>query len=149
MDEKKPLENPAERLTASFRRRVDIMVFLLVVQFVLGMIVNLFGQAPGEAAGKMKEPLWATLVFLSHGILGILLLIVSIFLFVFAKRVENKKWRSLALQGMVSIVLAAIGGIAVVGLKEGSPAEIASLVMALGFLLSFISYGRLLFSLRR
>ncbi|MDP3941669.1 MAG: hypothetical protein Q8Q49_05165 [bacterium] len=147
MEEKKVQENALEKQAGSLRRRVDVMVVLLILEFILGMVVNLFGEAPSES-GKMQEPTWATLVFLSHGILGILLLIWAIFLFVFVNKTENKKWRSLGMQGMIGIVVSAMGGVAFVGLREGSPADISSLVMALGFLYSFISYGRLLFTLR-
>lgn len=147
MEEKKVQENSLEKQTASLRRRVDVMVFLLILEFILGMVVNLFGQAP-EDSGKMQEPLWATLVFVAHGILGIILLIWAIFLFVSAGKSENKKWKGLAMWGMLSIIISAVGGIAVVGLREGNPAEISSLVMALGFLFSFIIYGKFHFSLR-
>lgn len=148
MEEKKVQQDSLGKQSGSLRRRVDVMVFFLILEYILGMVVNLFGEAPDET-GKMQEPLWATLVFVTHGILGIILLIWAIFLFVSAGKLENKGWKGLAMWGMLSIIISAMGGIAVVGLREGNPAEISSLIMALGFLLSFIFYGRLLFTLRQ
>jgi heme A synthase len=129
--------------------RVKLMILFLSIEFLLGMIVNLFGQAPDEATGQAKEPIWAMMIFFAHGILGLLLLIGAIFILVATTKTNNKKWQNLAVYGLGSIFLSAAGGIGVVTLGENPASEVSSFVMAVGFLLAFISYGWYFFTLTK
>lgn len=113
----------------------------LAIQFILGMLVNLFGEAP-DASGHMREPIWMTLIFILHGLIGIGLVIGAVVIYFRSKKAQDTVWEKVALQGMVAIIVAGLGGLATVALREGTGAELASLVMSLGFIGAFILYGR-------
>lgn len=117
------------------------ILILLVVQFVLGMIINLWGVLPDEETATHKAPIFAQMAFAAHGIIGLMILISSTTILIMGlKSKDNIK--KFSIYGFVSVLIAFIGGIGVVTLKENS-SEIASFVMSIGFLLSLVSYGKL------
>lgn len=113
----------------------------LIVQFILGMIINLFAVAPQDPKFATESPIFK-IVFLLHGLNGVVLPIFALSLLFFAfknGRVDLKRISSL---GFISILVAAGGGIATIILKN-TLSEIASFVMSLGFIFSLVSYGKL------
>jgi len=131
---------------STLQKRVRGILIGLVVQFILGMAVNLFGQPPQEG---MQEPIYSRILFIAHSLLGLLLLIGAIVIFVLAKKTKEEMVAKLSLYGMLSIILAFGGGIAVAALGESNFSELASFVMAIGFILAFIFYGKLFASVKK
>jgi hypothetical protein len=128
------------------QKRVLAIFFLLIIQFVLGMLMNLFAVAPSDPKFA-TEPLLIKLILPAHIIVALLLLVGSIFIFVFSVRDTIAESSKVAGQGLSSVILAIGGGIATVFLK-GIGSEVASLVMAISFLSAFIAYGRFYFLLK-
>lgn len=121
-----------------FRTHSVVMLALLVVQFILGMITNLFVKLPEDG---QPNQVWAAansqFPSASHIILGMLLLIVAIVIIVRAVMSKNRilLWSSIA--GLASIVIAVYAGVVfTTGLSDTY-----SLVMSLGFIASMLAYG--------
>lgn len=128
------------------QKQVLAILLLLIFQFVLGMLMNLFAVAPSDPKFA-AEPLLIKLIFPAHIIVALLLLIGSVFIFVLSIRNQIAESSKVAGQGLSSIIFATAGGLATVFLK-GIGSEIASLVMAISFLSAFIAYGRFYFLLK-
>jgi heme A synthase len=123
------------------RKRVLAMLVFLIMQFILGMSMNLFAVTPDDPKFS-SEPVLIKLIFPSHVIVALLLIIGSIVIFAMSFRDKiAAEQRKMAGQGLATIIFALGGGLATVFLK-GAGSEIASLVMAISFLASFIAYGR-------
>lgn len=129
------------------RLKIIQMEVALALEFVLGMVTNLFGVPPDEVA-EHPEPLFAKIAFGMHGLLGLIILIGALFTFYMTLKQDQGKWKIYGLAGLCSVLIAFGGGIGAVALKENA-GEIASLVMSLGFLMSFVSYGWLLLKLHQ
>lgn len=129
------------------RMRSFGMIIALIVQYLLGMYVNMFAVAPDDPKFK-TESIFPKIVFGLHGLVGLLLLLGSIYVFISGYQSEDEALRKMTLYGFLSILLAFSAGIATVVFKD-TAAEISSYVMSIGFLLSFISYGRLFFFLKQ
>lgn len=117
------------------------MVIALVVEFVLGTLVNSFAVPPDDPK-YVTESLLVKLLFPVHGVLGIVLVVMAIIVLYLAVKSGKEKLKQLSIWGIISIVVAAGAGIATITLKDNA-SEIASFVMALGFLFAFASYGKL------
>jgi hypothetical protein len=108
-------------------------VVMLVLQFILGMIYNLYGTAPTseKSIGLFSSPTIAL-----HVILGILLFLAALAQLV----------RAIGARHAVSIWLSAIGFVSIIGAGfaglgfAGSGAASASLGMSLAFALALICY---------
>ena len=122
------------------------MLLLLIVQFLLGMSMNLFAVSPSDPKFA-AEPILIKLIFPSHIVAALLLLIGAIFILIISARSKINEWIKVAGQGLIAIVLAVGGGLATIFLT-GIGSEIASLIMAISFLWSFIAYGRFYYLLR-
>jgi hypothetical protein len=127
------------------KRTLTILV-LLVAQFILGMLMNLFSAPPGDPKFA-TEPVLIKLIFPSHIIVALLLLAGAIFVLAFSLRNKIVEQIKIAGQGLSSIIFAIGGGLATVFLN-GAAANFASLIMAISFLSAFIAYGRLYYSSR-
>lgn len=118
----------------------------LSLQFVLGMIVNLYGLLP-EDPKFASESIFVKIAFITHGINGLVLPIsalVVVFIAIKTGRQTYKKW---AILGLISILIAAAAGISTITLKDDA-SELASLIMSFGFIASFLSYGKLYISIK-
>lgn len=111
----------------------------LTLEFVLGMILNLFATPPEE--GKL-HPLWMSVLFAVHAVIGVLLLVGATVLFIKSRHSMDEAWKKSAMWGFVSILVAAVSGMVMTPLGESVWEEVASFLMALGFIAAFISYGR-------
>jgi hypothetical protein len=115
-------------------------VAMLILQFILGMIYNLYGTAPTatKSVGLFSSPLLAL-----HVILGFLLVIAA----------AGQLVRAFGTRHMLAIWMSAIGLLGIVGALfsgmafAGDGAEGASLGMALAFAVSLASYVVLVFAL--
>lgn len=125
------------------RTMIKAMFILLIAQYVFGMFINMFGN---DDPSKRTQA--ASMAFASHMIIGLLLVIGAAVTLYFAVKQTEKKIRRNAIGGFFSTLIAFIAGIATLSLKDTS-SEIASFVMALGFLGAFANYVYLWFLLRK
>jgi len=115
-------------------------VVMLIVQFILGVIYNLYGTAPtaSKSIGLFSSPVIAL-----HVILGILLFIAAVGQLIRAIGTRHALaiWMSAA--GLVAILAAGFAGMAF----TGNGAEGASLGMSLAFAVALACYVVLVFAL--
>ena len=131
--------DPAVRL-ARLRRSNFGLLIMLIVQFVLGMIYNLYGTAPTSAksVGLFSSPDLAL-----HVILGILLFLAAVGQLVQAIRARHSLTIWLSAIGLLSILGAGFAGLGF----AGNGASGASLGMSLAFALALACYVILAFTL--
>jgi len=115
-------------------------VVMLIVEFILGAIYNLYGTAPTstKSIGLFSSPDLAL-----HVILGILLVVAAV----------GQLVRAIGVRHRLSIWLSAVGLLAILGAGSaglgftGSGANGASLGMSLAFAVALASYVVLVFAL--
>ena len=115
-------------------------VVMLIIQFILGMIYNLYGTAPTstKSIGLFSSPDLAL-----HVVLGILLVIAAL----------GQLIRVIGVRHRLSIWMSAVGLLAIVGAGfaglgfTGSGAAGASLGMSLAFAVALACYTVLVFAL--
>jgi hypothetical protein len=125
---------------ARLRRSSLGAVVMLIIQFILGMIYNLYGTAPTstKSIGLFSSPDLAL-----HVVLGILLFIAAV----------GQLIQAIGVRHALSIWMSAIGLVAIVGAGfaglgfTGSGANGASLGMALAFAVALACYVVLVFAL--
>jgi hypothetical protein len=115
-------------------------VFMLVVEFILGIIYNLYGTAPTSAKsiGLFSSPDLAL-----HVVLGILLVIATLGQLVRAISVRHALSIWLSAVGLLAVVAAGFAGLGF----TGSGASGASLGMSLAFAVALACYVFLVFAL--
>jgi heme A synthase len=110
-----------------------MLMGLLALQYILGMITNLYVEFP---AGKSNSQEWhfasSQFVVMSHIILGMLLLVASVALWVKAYKSDDKNWKIASGITFGSVVLAAVSGSEFVSLQQ----EIYSFAMSAFFVLA-------------
>lgn len=122
------------------KRLPRIIFSLLMLQFILGMLANLYQKIP---EGMQRYDVYYSVGFIAlHSLVGVALLLFSIVLLVKIRRrhVSSEAMR-LAVGGLISIVIAYVGGILFV--ETGN--DIFSLIMALGFIGALQLYAQLAF----
>ncbi len=116
-------------------RRLGIsMTLLLLAQFVLGMVVNLYVTIPasGNVTGR------AAVVLYAHMVLGAALLVVALVLAGLAVAARRRPWLIASAIGLGAIALAITGGLTFL-LHGGHPGD--SFLMAMGFIIAITSYA--------
>ena len=110
------------------------LVTMLILQFVLGMIYNLYGTAPtsSKSVGMFSSPVLAL-----HVILFFLLVIASVMQLIRAAGTRHGLTVSLSAVGLIGIVAAGFAGIGFIG----NGAAGASLGMSLAFAVSLACYA--------
>ena len=109
------------------------LVAMLILQFILGMIYNLYGTAP---TSKKSVGLFSSPTIALHVILGILLFLAAVAQLI----------RAIGARHSLSIWLSAIGFASIIGAGfaglgfAGSGAASASLGMSLAFALALVCY---------
>jgi hypothetical protein len=131
--------DPTVRLARLRRSNFGILI-MLIVQFVLGMIYNLYGTAPTSAKsiGLFSSPDLAL-----HVVLGILLFLAAVGQLVQTIRARHALALGLSAVGLLSILGAGFAGLGF----TGSGANSASLGMSLAFALALACYAVLAFAL--
>jgi len=113
-------------------------IAVLVIQYVLGMLSNLFVQFPQTDQPNL---LWdyarSQLPTFAHIIIGILLLVSAIMFVIRAIRNHDRGWIASSVAGLVGIVIAIYGGVTYTTIQV----DLYSLIMALGFIVAFVAYG--------
>jgi hypothetical protein len=115
-------------------------VTMLIIQYVLGMIYNLYGTAPTatKSIGLFSSPVLAL-----HVIMSILLLIAAIMLLVRAIGARHGLTTLMSAVGLIGIVAAGFAGLAFT--SKGSAG--ASIGMAIAFAVSLACYVVIIFVL--
>jgi hypothetical protein len=128
-----------------FRNHAFLMIGLLVVQYILGMITNLFVQFPQTAQeGQLWAFAWTQLPEAAHIILGLLLFVSALIFVIRAVAKRNRGWMVSSAVGLIAIMTAIYGGVTFIP----SQVDPYSLVMALAFIVAFLAYGWGLFAAR-
>jgi hypothetical protein len=113
-------------------------IAVLVVQYALGMVSNLFVQFPQTDQPNL---LWAyarsQFPTFAHIIIGILLLVSAIVFVIRAIRNHDRGWIASSVAGLVGIAIAIYGGVTYTTIQV----DLYSLIMALGFIVAFVAYG--------
>ena len=128
-----------------------ITLLLLAIQFLIGMLVNLYvvvpSDHPGAGApeyftGVAQAVAWALvnapLALLLHASVGLLLFLASLLLIGLAIASRSRAWIVTSLLGLLGIMGAGFNGASF--MNYGGLA-LSSLLMAIGFLLAAISYA--------
>jgi heme A synthase len=115
-------------------------VTMLILQYILGMIYNLYGTAPTatKSIGLFSSPVLAL-----HVIMSLLLLISAIMLLIRAIGAGHRLTIAMSAAGLAGIVAAGFAGLAFT--SKGSSG--ASLGMALAFVVSLACYIVIIFVL--
>ena len=132
-------QDQAVRL-ARLRRSSLGLIAMLIVQFILGIIYNLYGTAPTstKSIGLFSSPDLAL-----HVVLGILLFLAAV----------GQLVQSIVVRHALSIWLSALGLVSIMGSGfaglgfTGSGANSASLGMSLAFAVALACYVALVFAL--
>lgn len=135
---------------ARLRRQSISLLSMLGVQFVLGMILNLFVTLPiarPGTSGTYWARAWHGIVWslsngggialLLHVLVAIGLLIGSILLVARAYRARNGSWEAMSTIGFIGISAALTNGLAFLGYNQAT----SSFVMAMGFMVAATAYS--------
>jgi drug/metabolite transporter (DMT)-like permease len=125
-------------------------LLLLVIEFLFGMLVNLYvsipsplpGSTPSTSGGVLYGLAWSLgqtsmPTLLLHVVVGLLLVLISLALLVFSLVARRWQWLAASLIAVAGIILATLSGTNFVE----SGRAVSSLVMALGFLLALTAYA--------
>ena len=114
------------------------MLVLLTLQYLLGMFTNMFVQFPDtKQEGALWEFAWKQFPLAAHIIIGFLLIIGAFALITTSIKQRNKPWIIASIIGYIGIQTAASAG----SLFIPSQQNLYSYVMAVAFIIAFISYG--------
>ncbi len=126
------------KTTNTLRTHGFVILGLLVAQYVLGILTNLFIMFPEN---KTDWQQWdfakSQLLLVAHIILGILLLFGSIALLVRAIKLKDRTWKIVASIGLVSILLAIVSGSEFVSTQQAA----YSLGMSILFIIVLGAFG--------
>ncbi len=120
-----------------FRKQAFGLIAGLIIQFILGMVINLYIQFPESVPeAQLWEFARSQVLIIAHIVLGLMLFLSSaIFAFRSIKQ-EDKTWKLAGGFGILAIIGAILTGERFVSTQE----EIYSFAMALCFGLAIISY---------
>ena len=123
---------------------------LLVIEFIVGEITNLFVAIPSAHPGAASSALsgflpglgWALtqsrlLALQVHRAIGLLLVLLALVLIGLAMVRRQRPWVITSLIGGIGVLIAAFTGVGFVNTGQAA----SSLLMALGFLLALIAYA--------
>lgn len=126
------------------------LLSMLAIQFILGMILNLFVTLPkthpGQTGNYFMRSLygleWAMtngggLVLLLHIIVAIALLLASFTLVFRTIRAKSTYWTVVSVIGALGVIVALTNGLAFLGYNS----DAASFTMAMGFIVAAVAYG--------
>jgi len=125
---------PDARAAVRLRLSSFGLVAMLILQFVLGMIYNLYGTAPtsSKSVGMFSSPVLAL-----HVILFFLLVIAAVMQLIRAVGSRHRLAMALSAVGLIGILGAGFAGIAFIG----NGAAGSSLGMSLLFAVALASYA--------
>lgn len=114
------------------------MVSLLVVQYVLGMAVNLYVHFPeGGSAAQNWEFMRGQWLIWAHLVVGTLLVLGTIALYVRAMQLKDKTWKIAGGIGAAANILAWISGEEIISRQQ----DIYSFAMSFFFIVAIVALG--------
>jgi hypothetical protein len=126
------------------------LLVMLGIQFVLGMIINLFVKLPNTHPGTtgnfgsraVHGFIWAIsngagIALLLHIVVAIGLLLGSLALVIRAAVARSQAWLAVSIIGALGIITALTNGLAFIGYNS----DATSFVMAMGFLTAALAYA--------
>src|SRR5258706_10960424 len=116
----------AERALIILKKQSFAILISLGIQYVLGMIINMFAAPPDDPAFKTESPL-LKIAFGIHGLNGLILPVFALGIIFFALKTKNELFEKIAIYGFISILVAAVSGISTIILKDNA-SELASFV---------------------
>jgi hypothetical protein len=139
---------------AAFRRTLGFAIGMLIIQFLLGMAVNLFVKIPNDHPGAsppeyfsgvvqsvswaiLHGGLWLTL----HAAWGLLLVLAALVTLVQAIRLGGGGRITLAALGFIGVLGAGFNGGSFLNYNQ----DFSSMLMAVGFALALSAYAALLY----
>ncbi len=125
-------------------------LLFLAIQFLVGMLVNLFvivpdrhpgTNAPEYFSGVARGVWWALgnggWELQLHVVIGLLLALASIALIVFAVALRRRAWIIASILGWIGVFAAGFNGASFMNYGH----DFSSLLMSIGFLLAMVSYA--------
>jgi hypothetical protein len=133
-----------------FRKRNFGLLGMLVLQFILGMALNLFVKLPDTHPGTSGSNYFARIAesygwgiaaaggitLMVHIIVATGLLAGSIVLMVQAIRSKRRPWITTAAVGAIAIIGAMFNGLSFVSYNQ----DLSSFIMAMGYIIATIAY---------
>ena len=130
-------------MKASLQYQGKVMIVILALQYILGMAAMAFVKFPESAtAAQYWDFANSQWLLVAHMGVATGLVIGAVIVLVRAFLQKNTVWKIAATVGFVSIIVAGLGGERFVSTQS----DIWSLVMGLGFLAAFLSYGWAIYS---
>lgn len=127
------------RVANALRYTLIATLFLFGVQFILGMLTNLYVAIPslpgGDATKWVSQHSTLTNV---HILAGTLLLLFTIVVVIMTVMLKRANWTVLAIAGLLTTILSWAAGAAF--LSDGQQ-NLMSMWMSVGFLLSILVYS--------
>ena len=121
--------------------------FLLIIQFVIGMWMNLFAVFPSFGQSffmyGMMKVMFSVPELMVHMMLGILIGLVSLMIFFVFAMTGDYRLSLLSAVASVSILTAGIGGLEF--MFSGFANNIFSFLMSLGFIFTVVAYASILY----
>jgi hypothetical protein len=113
------------------------MLFSLTLQYILGMVSNLYVQFPNTTVeGQLWEFAWTQVSEAAHIILGLLLFIASLVLLIRAVSSKQRTWTIAGSIGLAGILVAIYGGVRFIP-TQNAP---YSLLMSIAFIIAMLAY---------
>ncbi|HJT57332.1 MAG TPA: hypothetical protein VJ761_12605 [Ktedonobacteraceae bacterium] len=142
--------NETKTAPSMLRTVAAITLLLLAIQFLIGMIDNLFVQvpavhpganAPEYFSGVAQGVAWALIhsvpALLLHVVVGILLAIAAFILLGLAIASRKRAWVVTTILGWIGVIGAGFNGASFLNYGQ----DFSSLLMSIGFLLAAVSYA--------
>lgn len=124
--------------TAKLRQQGLGLIIGLSLQFILGIITNLYIKFPDTSnRNDLWHTIWSNVASAAHAVLGILLVLGSLTLLVRSLRKSDSTWKIASVIGFVGILVAGFSGSQFVSTQN----DAYSLAMALGFIVAVIAYA--------
>ncbi|MHB1810956.1 MAG: hypothetical protein ACYCPR_00865 [Thermoplasmataceae archaeon] len=122
---------------------------LLVIQFIIGMWINLFAVFPSFGSSffmyGMMRVMFSVPELMVHMMTGFLIGLISIMIFMILAIGGDYRLSSLSAIASVSILAAGIGGLEFVFSGFGN--DVFSFIMSLGFIFTVVAYSLILYLL--
>jgi hypothetical protein len=122
---------------------------LLVIQFIIGMWINLFAVFPSFGSSffmyGMMRVMFSVPELMVHMMTGMLIGLVSIMIFVILAIGGDYRLSSLSAIASVSILTAGIGGLEFI--FSGFSNNVFSFIMSMGFIFTVVAYSLILYLL--
>jgi heme A synthase len=119
------------------KKQTTGLIIGLVVQYLLGMYVNMFVPFPEQGSeAQMWEFAKSHPSVMAHILIGTILLLNALFFFIRALRSKDTIWKKTSGLGVLGIVIAFVAGEQFIGSQN----DVLSYAMSLGFILALLSY---------